>query len=225
MSDTDTLVAADRLFGDRMPLAERYVDMLTRQGVQRGLIGPREIGRLWDRHVLNSAAIAELVPDDSRVIDVGSGAGLPGIPLAIARPDLSIVLLEPMARRIDWLTEVVDTLELDATVRRGRAEEGDVRRDLGGADVVTARAVAPLAKLANWSLPLLRPDGWLVALKGASATEELDRDAAAIARAGGAEPSVRICGSELPTPTTVIVIRRDKPARGRDDRRRTRKDR
>lgn len=221
----DTLVAADRLFGDRMPLAEQYVDMLTRQGVQRGLIGPREVGRLWDRHVLNSAAIAELVPDDSRVIDIGSGAGLPGIPLAIARPDLSIVLLEPMARRIDWLTEVVDTLELDATVRRGRAEEGDVRRDLGGADVVTARAVAPLAKLANWSLPLLRSDGWLVALKGASATEELDRDAAAIARAGGAEPAVRICGSELPTPTTVIVIRRDKPARGRDDRRRTRKDR
>lgn len=221
----DTLVAADRLFGDRMPLAERYVDMLTRQGVQRGLIGPREVDRLWDRHVLNSAVIAELVPDDSRVIDVGSGAGLPGIPLAIARPDLSIVLLEPMARRIDWLTEVVDTLELDATVRRGRAEEGDVRRDLGGADVVTARAVAPLAKLAGWSLPLLRPDGWLVALKGASATEELARDAAEIARAGGAEPSVRTCGSELPMPTTVIVIRRDKPASARDDRRRTRKDR
>ena len=109
----DTLVAADRLFGDRMPLAERYVDMLTQQGVQRGLIGPREVDRHWERHVLNSAAIAELVSDDSRVIDVGSGAGLPGIPLAIARPDLSIVLLEPMARRVDWLTEVVDSLELD----------------------------------------------------------------------------------------------------------------
>jgi 16S rRNA (guanine527-N7)-methyltransferase len=211
MTDPDTLVAADRLFGDRMPLVERYVDMLTEQGVQRGLIGPREVDRLWDRHVLNSAVIAELVPDGSRVIDVGSGAGLPGIPLAIARPDLSVVLLEPMARRIDWLTEVVDSLELDVVVRRGRAEEGDIRRELGGADVVTARAVAP--------------DGWLVALKGASATEELARDEAAIARAGGAEPSVRICGSELPTPTTVIVIRRDKPASGRDARRRTRKDR
>jgi 16S rRNA (guanine527-N7)-methyltransferase len=228
MSDADTLVAADRLFGDRMPLAEQYVDMLTRQGVQRGLIGPREVDRLWDRHVLNSAAIAELIPANSRVVDVGSGAGLSGIPLAIARPDLSVALLEPMARRIDWLDEVVDALGLDVFVRRGRAEEGDVRRELGEVDVVTARAVAPLAKLAGWCLPLLRQDGWLVALKGASATEELSRDAVAIGRAGGADPAVRICGSELAgltVPTTVIVIRRDKPASGRDVRRRTRKDR
>ncbi|HEX3785255.1 MAG TPA: 16S rRNA (guanine(527)-N(7))-methyltransferase RsmG [Pseudonocardiaceae bacterium] len=228
MSEGNTLVAANRLFGDRLPLAEQYVDMLTRQGVQRGLIGPREVDRLWDRHVLNSAAVAELIPANSRVVDVGSGAGLPGIPLAIARPDLSLALLEPMARRIDWLDEVVAELGLDVFVRRGRAEEGDVRRELCGADVVTARAVAPLAKLAGWCLPLLRRDGWLVALKGASAAEELTRDAVAIGRAGGGDASVRICGSELAglaTPTTVIVIRCDKPASGRDDRRRTRKDR
>src|SRR5437868_13263360 len=157
--------AATHLFGARLPLAVRFAELLARHGVERGLIGPREVDRLWDRHVLNSAVIGERIPEGARVVDVGSGAGFPGVPLAIARPDLSIVLLEPMARRVDWLAEVAEKLELPITIVRGRAEERPVREQLGGADIVTARAVAPLARLADWCLPLVRPDGFLVALK------------------------------------------------------------
>jgi 16S rRNA (guanine527-N7)-methyltransferase len=218
-------VAVEPVFGKRLPLAERFVGLLTEHGVQRGLIGPREVDRLWDRHVLNSAAIAELVPDSATVVDVGSGAGLPGVPLAIARPDLRVTLLEPMARRVAWLTEVVDELGIDVRVMRGRAEESDVRRQLGVSDVVTARAVAPLAKLAGWCLPLTRPGGWLLALKGESASEELARDADQVRRAGGAELSVVTCGTELAVPTTVVRIRRSERTEGRDGQRRTRKDR
>lgn len=209
-----------------MPLAKRYVALLTEHGVTRGLIGPREVDRLWDRHVLNSAVIAELVPESATVIDVGSGAGLPGVPLAIARPDLRVTLLEPMARRVAWLTEVVDELAIDVEVVRGRAEEPDVRRDIGGADVVTARAVAPLAKLAGWCLPLTRPGGVVMALKGESANEELARDADAVRRAGGVEQSVVTVGTGvLPVPTTVVLVHRSAPADRRDGQRRTRKDR
>ena len=218
-------VAVEPMFGERLPLAERFVALLTEHGVARGLIGPREVDRLWDRHVLNSAAIAELIPDQATVVDVGSGAGLPGVPLAIARPDLRLTLLEPMARRIAWLTEVVDELGLDVRVERGRAEEPDVRRRLGGSDVVTARAVAPLAKLAGWCLPLVRPGGWLLALKGESASDELARDADLVRRAGGTELSVVTCGAELPVPTTVVRVRRSAATDVRDGRLRTRKDR
>jgi 16S rRNA (guanine527-N7)-methyltransferase len=215
---------AGRLFGARLPLAQRYVDLLAEHGVARGLIGPREVDRLWDRHVLNSAVIAELVPADATVIDVGSGAGLPGIPLAIARPDLRVTLIEPMARRIAWLTEVVDELGLATTVLRGRAEEPAVRRSVGAAEVVTARAVAPLAKLAGWCLPLVAPGGWLLALKGESAAEELARDAEQVRRAGGAEGAVVSCGAGvLAVPTTVVRVRR--MTMERDHGRRTRKDR
>jgi 16S rRNA (guanine527-N7)-methyltransferase len=214
------------LFGDRLPLAERFVSLLTEHGVTRGLIGPRELDRLWDRHVLNSAVIAELMPDGASVVDVGSGAGLPGVPLAIARPDLRVVLLEPMARRVAWLTEVVDELELDVEVLRGRAEEPAVRQRAGGADVVTARAVAPLAKLAGWCLPLVAPGGVLLALKGESANEELTRDRELVRRAGGTDESVVTCGADvLPVPTTVVVVRRSVAADPRDGRHRTRKDR
>lgn len=218
-------VAVEPMFGERLPLAERFVALLTEHGVQRGLIGPREVDRLWDRHVLNSAAIAELVPAGATVVDVGSGAGLPGVPLAIARPDLRMTLLEPMARRVAWLTEVVGELGIDVRVVRGRAEEPDVRRRLGVADVVTARAVAPLAKLAGWCLPLVRPGGWLLALKGESASDELARDADAVRRAGGAELSVVTCGAELAVPTTVVRIRRAATTDGPGGRIRTRKDR
>lgn len=217
---------AARVFGDRLPLAERYAALLAEHGVARGLIGPREVDRIWDRHVLNSAVIGELIPADATVVDVGSGAGLPGVPLAIARPDLRVTLLEPMARRVAWLTEVVETLELPTEVMRGRAEEGPVRRSLGGADVVTARAVAPLAKLTGWCLPLLRAGGKLVALKGTSAAEEIARDAAEIRRLGGGSPSVRTCGEAvLAIPTTVVELISEHRPDGRDDRRRTRKDR
>jgi 16S rRNA (guanine527-N7)-methyltransferase len=218
--------AAAELFGDRLPLADRYVRLLAEHGERRGLIGPRELPRLWDRHILNSAAIAALVPDSAHLVDVGAGAGLPGVPLGIARPDLHVTLLEPMERRVAWLDEVIEMLGLDAKVIRGRAEEPNVRRVLTGADVVTARAVAPLAKLARWCLPLLRPDGLLLALKGASAVEEIDRDAAAVRAAGGVSASIVACGEGiLAVPTTVVVIHKEKSARGRDDRRSTRKDR
>lgn len=217
---------AGRVFGDRLPMAERYAGLLVEHGVERGLIGPREVPRIWDRHVLNSAAIGELLPSGAGVLDVGSGAGLPGIPLAIARPDLRVVLLEPMARRVAWLTEVIHSLALPVSVLRGRAEERPVRERVGDVDVVTARAVAPLAKLAGWCLPLLRPGGMLVALKGASAAEEIARDAAAIRRLGGSEPSIKSCGGDvLATPTTVVVMFSEHRPAGRDDRRRTRKDR
>nr|WP_237774638.1 16S rRNA (guanine(527)-N(7))-methyltransferase RsmG [Actinosynnema sp. ALI-1.44] len=208
-------------FGAGSDRATRFVELLTVHGVERGLIGPREVDRLWDRHLLNSVAIAECVPDGATVVDVGSGAGFPGIPLAIARPDLDIVLLEPMARRVAWLEEVAAKLDLDVTVVRGRAEEKEVRRTWANRDVVTARAVAPMGKLAGWCLPLLRSGGRLVALKGSSAAEEIERDRAEIARAGGVDPEVRTCGGGfLDEPTTVVVVRRAEPAAGRSRKRR-----
>ena len=182
---------AAAVFGDRLALARRYADHLVGSGVERGLLGPREAPRIWDRHILNCAVVAELLPDGARTVDLGSGAGLPGIPLALARPDLSVVLVEPLARRVDWLREVVEDLDLPVTVERGRAEEPGVRARWEGADVVTARAVAPLARLAGWALPLLRPGGMMLALKGASADAEVARDAVAVRKLGGGEPRMR----------------------------------
>ncbi|WP_344686356.1 16S rRNA (guanine(527)-N(7))-methyltransferase RsmG [Saccharopolyspora taberi] len=229
---------ARTVFGDRLAAAERFAEMLREHGVQRGLIGPREVDRIWERHLLNSAVLAELLPPNCRVVDVGSGAGLPGIPIAIARPDLELTLLEPMARRVAWLQEVSTEIGLDIEVVRGRAEEGPVRERLSGQDVVTARAVAPMARLAKWCLPLLRPDGKLLALKGSTAAEELERDAAAIQAAGGGRAEVVSCGDGvLEVPTTVVVVERaarSHPGAGsprttsgrrRDGGRRTRKDR
>lgn len=199
---------AGRVFGDGLKDAVRLAALLERHGVERGLIGPREVDRIWDRHLLNSAVVGELIPEGARVIDVGSGAGFPGIPLAIARPDLHIVLVEPMARRIEWLAEVTETLGVELEVVRGRAEEEAVRQRIGVADVVTSRAVAPLARLAGWCLPLVREDGMMLAVKGASARDEVTRDAAAVARVGGNTPSVSECGvGVLATPTTVVIVR------------------
>ena len=196
-------------FGERLPLARRFAEHLVTSGVERGLIGPREAPRIWKRHVLNCAVVAELVPDGARVVDIGSGAGLPGIPLALARPDLAVVLVEPLARRVEWLAEVVEDLGLDVRVERGRAEERVVRQRWEGADVVTARAVAPLARLAGWALPLLRPGGTLLAVKGSTAPAEVERDAAQVRRAGGGAPSVVHCGNGIvDPPTTVVVIER-----------------
>ncbi|MBA8827727.1 16S rRNA (guanine527-N7)-methyltransferase [Saccharopolyspora lacisalsi] len=217
------------LFGERLPLAERFADMLSEHGVRRGLIGPREVDRLWDRHLLNSVVLAELLPPSSRVLDVGSGAGLPGIPLAIARPDIRCTLLEPMARRVTWLQEVVDELALTAEVVRGRAEEAPVRERFAGQDVVLARAVAPLGRLASWCLPLVRPGGRLLAMKGATAAEELDRDAAEIRSAGGGRQELISCGDGvLEELTNIVVVERvaDRDATTRRrGKRRTRKDR
>jgi 16S rRNA (guanine527-N7)-methyltransferase len=189
--------------------AVQFAELLAAVGIERGLIGPREVDRLWDRHLLNSAVVGERIPDGVRVIDIGSGAGLPGVPLGLARPDLDVTLLEPMARRVAWLEEVVQTVRLSATVVRGRAEEPAIKQQLAGADVVVARAVAPLEKLWGWSAPLLRQGGWLVALKGESAEAEVARDGDAVRRAGGSFPLVERCGvGLLETPTTVIEIER-----------------
>jgi 16S rRNA (guanine527-N7)-methyltransferase len=196
-------VEARAVFGSAVDTAIEYARLLATEGTVRGLIGPREVPRLWERHLLNSAAIASLVPAGARVVDVGSGAGLPGIPLALVRPDLTVALLEPLARRVAFLTECVDRLGLArVTVVRGRAEEGPVRRELGGADVVTARAVAPVDKLAGWCLPLLRPGGQLLAMKGSTAAEEL---AAAGELPGAADALVTQAGDP---PATVIVVTR-----------------
>lgn len=197
------------LFGDRRALAEKFAERLLTDGVQRGLIGPREGERLWERHLYNSAVLAELLPEGTTVVDVGSGAGLPGIPLGIARPDLEITLLEPMARRVTWLEEIADELGLPLTVVRGRAEDTSTRSRLYDFDYVVARAVSSLDRLAEWCLPLLRPGGWLLAQKGASALGELERDRTSIERRGGERTVVRECGAAtLRTPANVVAIRR-----------------
>lgn len=162
--------AARSLFGDHYESISQYVDILASRGIEWGLIGPREADKLWDRHVLNSVALAELVSEGLSVADVGSGAGLPGLPLAILRPDLEVTLMEPLLRRYTFLTQAVDELGLEdrVTVVRTRAED-----HRGQFDVVTARAVAPLAKLITWCGPLRRRDSQILALKGSSAQEEI----------------------------------------------------
>lgn len=197
--------AAAELFGDRLDIARRYADLLAGPGVERGLIGPREVERIWERHILNSAVVAELIEPSARVIDVGSGAGLPGLPLAIARPDLSVTLLEPMLRRTEFLTEAVEDLGLTVAVVRGRAEEPGVRAAIGGADVVVSRAVADMEKLARWCLPLARPGGRMLALKGDRAEAELAEHRLTLNRLGVVEAEVVRCGTgHLSPPTTVV---------------------
>lgn len=205
---------AERLFAARLPRAERYASLLATDGVVRGLIGPRETPRLWERHLLNCVVIEELIPADVTVVDVGSGAGLPGVVLAIARPDLRVVLIEPMARRTAFLSEVVDQLDLAdrVSVVRARAEES--LAEVSPAPVVTARALAPLDRLAAWCLPLTTVGGRVLAVKGASAAEEVERHAAAVRRLGGATPVIHRCGVGLvDPPTTVVEIVRE-TARG-----------
>ena len=185
----------------------RFVEHLATSGLQRGLIGPREVPRLWSRHLLNCAVVAELVPPGSTVADVGSGAGLPGIALVLRRPDLRVVLVEPLQRRVDWLHEVVADLGLQdqVEIRRARAEQ---LAGVVAVPVVTARAVAPLDRLATWSLPLLRPGGELLAMKGATAQQEVDATAAQVRKAGGISTSiVRLGSGVLDQEVTVVRIR------------------
>jgi 16S rRNA (guanine527-N7)-methyltransferase len=207
--ETPSVAAA--VFGENLGLAERYVRILAGAGIERGLLGPGEVPRLWERHVLNSAAVAELVGDDERVADVGSGAGLPGIPLALARPGVHVTLIEPMLRRADFLREVVEELGLDVTVIRGRAEDRDVRVAVGEMDAVTSRAVASLDKLARWSLHLLRVDGRMLAMKGDRADEEVGEHRRALSLLGAVDIGVVKCGVDyLNPPATVVVVRRGK---------------
>ena len=197
-----------RIFGDRQDLAVAYHESLATDATTRGFIGPREKPRLWDRHIYNCAVIGEAIPEGARVIDIGSGAGLPGIPLAIARPDLQVTLLEPLLKRSNYLAEITEKLGLDnVTVIRDRAENLGKETQF---DVVTSRAVAPLAKLARWSLPLCRPGGMMLAMKGASASEEIERDKSEIKRAQGERVEIITVGAELEESTTLIRVHRVK---------------
>ena len=213
--------AAESVFGERLGLAEEYAQLLAGPGVERGLLGPREVERLWERHLLNSAAVAELIEKDARVVDIGSGAGLPGIPLAIARPDLNVVLVEPMMRRCDFLNEAIMGLGLEVTVIRGRAEEKAVRSGAAGADVVVSRAVASLDKLAGWSFPLLRQGGLMLAMKGERAVTEVAEWEPTMAALGATEVRVVRCGVRYSDPpvTVVSAVRGEcRPARKRSAR-------
>jgi 16S rRNA (guanine527-N7)-methyltransferase len=202
---------AAKLFGERLGAAVHYAQILAGAGVERGLIGPREADRLWDRHLLNSAALAELLESGDRIADIGSGAGLPGIPLALARPDLRVTLIEPLLRRTDFLREVVDDLGLDITVVRGRAEEQAVRQQVGEMDAVVSRAVASLDKLTRWSMPLLRSGGRMLALKGERAVAEIDEHRRGMESLGAVDARVVTCGGGyLNPPATVVSARRGK---------------
>ena len=195
--------AAADLFGSALPLIRRYAELLAGPGVERGLIGPREVERLWDRHLMNCGAVAELVAPGVRVVDVGSGGGLPGLVLAATRPDLRVILLEPLLRRTVFLGECIEELKLsNAEVLRGRAEEWAGRME---ADVVTARAVAPMDRLIGWCLPLLRPGGRMLALKGEAAAEELQAVASSLPGLGAKSWAVVDVGASLGAAATKVV--------------------
>jgi 16S rRNA (guanine527-N7)-methyltransferase len=203
---------AGTFFGDKLDRAQRYAEILAGAGVERGLIGPREVDRLWDRHILNSVAVAELLEPNESVADIGSGAGLPGIPLALARPDLRVTLIEPLLRRSDFLREVIEELGIDVAVVRGRAEELTVRQRVGETDVVVSRAVASLDKLTKWSMPLLRPGGRMLAIKGERAEDEIREHRRVMASLGAVDERVVKCGADfLNPPVTVVVARRRTP--------------
>ncbi len=209
---TVTPRAAGIVFGDRLAIAERYVAHLASTGVAHGLIGPREVPRLWERHVLNCAVLTDLLPVGAQVADIGSGAGLPGVCLAIRRPDLQVVLVEPLLRRVTWLRTVVADLDLTdrVEVRRGRAQ--DVSADLR-VPFVTARAVASLDKLAAWALPLMVPAGSLLAIKGRTAQDELDSVQPRLAALGAAGRVLQVGPEVLAEPTLVVRVDRFAGAR------------
>lgn len=199
---TDPLESfAARLFGSRLPIARGYAGHLAVVAVERGLVGPREGPRVWDRHVLNSAVVQELIPLGASVLDLGSGAGLPGIPIALARPDLRMTLLDSMLRRTEYLTEVIGALRIGEQVHvvRSRAEDHCLRYD-----VIVARAVGALPALAGWSKALLRPGGVLLALRGRSAAGELAEAQEVLRRAGWHPGTVEHCGEGLDQPTVVV---------------------
>ena len=190
-------------FGDDLARINRYMDLLGTWGIERGLIGPREAPRLWERHILNCAVVIPRIPPGATVADVGSGAGLPGLVWAIGRSDLSVTLIEPLLRRTTFLGEVIADLGLsNVTVTRARAE--DVPDTF---DVVAARAVADLGKLGGWCLPLVRPGGVLLALKGESAPTEVAMWTGALRR-GGATDIVVTSYGDVDMPTTVVEVRR-----------------
>lgn len=220
-SETDALVdpwdGDDRLpsfFGPAWPVVEAFHAFLVEEGELRGLIGPREVTRLWERHLLNSAAVVPFLPDEGTVVDVGSGAGLPGIVIAAMRPRANVILVEPMERRVTWLDDVVERTRLEnVEVRRARAQDLDGAVE---ADAVTARAVASLDKLYRWTAPLVREGGSIVAMKGAKAADELAAAAKVMRSVGLTDGRVHeattIAGIE---PTRVVSAVRGRGARVR----------
>jgi len=194
-------------FPDCVASLERFSEWLGTAGITRGLIGPRELPRLWDRHLLNSVAITELLPQDIRLVDIGTGAGLPGLAIAIVRPDLRVDLVESLQRRTDFLNEVVADLGLAERVRviRGRAEDRQVVEAVGSTSFVTARAVAPLDKLVRWSFPLLIQGGRLLAIKGESAEAEVAEHAIYLGRMRAEVAGIRECGAGLVDPLVRVV--------------------
>lgn len=194
--------AAREVFGARLPLAEAYAGWLVGAGIERGLLGPREADRVWERHLLNCASIVGMLPAGATVADIGSGAGLPGIPLAIARPDLRVTLIEPLLRRATFLEEVRADLGLDVQVRRARAEEVTDQFD-----VLVSRAVAPLDRLARWCAPLLAPGGLLLAIKGSSAAEEVAQHRTLLGNLGLRDVSVVSVVDAMGEITRVVSAR------------------
>ena len=194
-------IEAAAVFGDRIDLARGYAAALVRDSDLLGLLGPREMPRLWSRHILNSAVVAELVPSGKTVCDIGSGAGLPGIPMAIVLPDTLFTLIEPMERRSDWLISVIDELGLkNVEVIRARAEEvGEVF------DIAAARAVSALPKLLRMCIPLVRHGGEILALKGSKAAEEIE-EAKRIQKKLGVESfKIEFAGARLLSEPTLVV--------------------
>jgi 16S rRNA (guanine527-N7)-methyltransferase len=191
------------VFSDALAVAEEYAALLAGEATVRGLIGPREVPRLWERHLVNCALVTDLVPDEATVCDIGSGAGLPGLVMAIRRPDLVVTLVEPLLRRTTFLDEVVARLELEnVEVVRARA---DVLHGSRTFDVVTSRAVAPLDRLSQWSLPLVRAGGAFLAMKGSSVQAELDSATQAISAGGGVVDRIVELGVDLLDPPVRVV--------------------
>mgnify|MGYP001168235383 FL=1 len=189
-----------------------YADILVGPGIKRGLLGPREADKVWDRHIINCAVVAEpdleVIGTGARIADIGSGAGLPGLVWALARPDVSVVLIESLLRRVTFLTECIAALELTDRVQVVRARAKETARSPGSFDIVTARAVAPLGNVARWAAPLLLPDGTLVAIKGESAQEEVTRDRQILEELGLTEPVVTQMGQGVVDPPTTVVMAR-----------------
>ncbi len=190
------------VFGDQLGLVERYAEILKTQGVERGLIGPREVDRLWERHLLNSALMLPRVPLGSSVADIGTGAGLPGLVWAITRPDLTVTLVEPLLRRASFLQEVVDALDIGRVrVLRARAEEVDETFD-----VVTARAVAALPKLSKWCMPLVASGGLFLPLKGQSAAGEVEEARSLLKRLGASAIDIVTYSSSTDPVQSVTLV-------------------
>lgn len=179
---------------------EKFQGWLATAGIERGIMGPREVDRIWDRHIANCAVIEQLIEPNSTVLDVGSGAGLPGLVLAIVRPDLKVGLIEPLARRCDFLNEVIVDLDLasQVTVYRGRAQDQPGL----AADVVTGRAVAPLHKFLSWTAKLVKPSGQILAMKGSSAATEIQE---AKAQLTGKTAEIIQVGQGIVDPLTTVV--------------------